>query len=142
MLTSFYVNKKLNRYLEFGIKWPKIKLWFKDYYRKEHYHIANVWFFREGNGNPLQYSCLGNPVDRGAWWAAIYGVAQSLARLKRLTMHSCIGGGNGNPLQYSCLENPRDRRAWWAAMHGVPQSRTQLKWLSSSSGNVWFRIMV
>ena len=31
---------------------------------------------REGNGNPLQYSCLENPVDGGAWWAAIYGVAQ------------------------------------------------------------------
>ena len=31
----------------------------------------------EGNGNPLQYSCLENPRDRGAWWAAVYGVAQS-----------------------------------------------------------------
>ena len=31
----------------------------------------------EGNGNPLQYSCLENPVDSGAWWAAVYGVAQS-----------------------------------------------------------------
>ena len=31
----------------------------------------------EGNGNPLQYSCLENPVDRGAWWAVVYGVAQS-----------------------------------------------------------------
>jgi len=35
-----------------------------------------------GNGNPLQYSCLENPRDRGAWWAAIYGVAQSWAQLK------------------------------------------------------------
>ena len=33
----------------------------------------------------LQYSCLENPVDRGAWWAAIYGVAQSRTRLKRLS---------------------------------------------------------
>ena len=30
-----------------------------------------------GNGNPLQYSCLGNPMDRGAWWAAVHGVAES-----------------------------------------------------------------
>ena len=30
----------------------------------------------EGNGNPLQYSCLGNPVDRGAWGATVYGVAE------------------------------------------------------------------
>ena len=36
----------------------------------------------EGTGNPLQYSCLENPRDRGAWWAAIYGVAQSQTRLK------------------------------------------------------------
>ena len=42
----------------------------------------------EGNGNPLQYSCLENPVDEGAWWAAIYGVAQSRTRLKRLSSSS------------------------------------------------------
>ena len=36
----------------------------------------------EGNGNPLLYSCLENPVDRGAWWATVQGVAQSLTRLK------------------------------------------------------------
>ena len=38
-----------------------------------------------GNGNPLQYSCLENARDRGAWWAAVYGVAQSRTRLKRLS---------------------------------------------------------
>ena len=42
----------------------------------------------EGNGNPLQYSCLENPRDRGAWWAAVYGVAQSWTRLKRLSSSS------------------------------------------------------
>ena len=74
----------------------------------------SVWFafiysyFGEGNGNPLQYSCLENPVDRGAWWAAVHGVTQSRTRLKWLSMHACIGEGNGSPLQYSCLENPRD----------------------------------
>ena len=36
----------------------------------------------EGNGYPLQYSCLENPRDGGAWWAAVYGVAQSQTRLK------------------------------------------------------------
>ena len=39
----------------------------------------------EGNGNPLQCSCLENPRDGGAWWAAVYGVAQSRARLRRLS---------------------------------------------------------
>ena len=91
--------------------------------------------YGEGNGNPLQYSCLENPVDRRAWWAAVHRVAQSQTRLKRLSMHACIGEGNGNPLQYSCLENPRDRGAWWAAIYGVTQSRTWLKWLSSSSNS-------
>ena len=42
----------------------------------------------EGNGNPLQCSCLENPMDRGAWWAAVYGVAQSQTRLKRLSSSS------------------------------------------------------
>ena len=41
-----------------------------------------------GNGNPLQCSCLENPMDRGAWWAAVYGVAQSWTRLKRLSSSS------------------------------------------------------
>jgi len=35
----------------------------------------------EGNGNPLQYSCLKNPMDRGAWWATVHGVAKSWTRL-------------------------------------------------------------
>ena len=42
----------------------------------------------EGNGNPLQCSCLENPRDGGAWWAAVYGVAQSRTRLKRLRSSS------------------------------------------------------
>ena len=42
-------------------------------------------FLREGNGTPLQLSCLENPRDRGAWWAAVSGVAQSRTLLKRLS---------------------------------------------------------
>ena len=38
--------------------------------------------FTHGNGTPLQYSCLENPMDGGAWWAAVYGVAQSWTRLR------------------------------------------------------------
>ena len=68
---------------------------------------------RESNGTPLQYSCLENPMDGGAWWAALHGVAKSRAPLSDFifTFHfslSCIGEGNGSPLQCSCLENPRD----------------------------------
>jgi len=85
---------------------------------------------REGDGNPLQYSCLANPMDRGAWKAAVHGVAKSRTRLSEVRFHfslSCIGEGNGNPVQCSCLENPRDRGAWRAAVYGVAQSRTRLK---------------
>ena len=46
----------------------------------------------EGNGSPLQYSCLENPRDRGAWWAAVYGVTQSQTRLKRLSSSSSNDG--------------------------------------------------
>ena len=49
-----------------------------------------------GKGNPLQYACLGNPMDREAWWGI---------------------------LQYAYLENLMDRGAWWAAVHGVAKSR-------------------
>ena len=92
--------------------------------------------FGEGNGNPLQYSCLENPVDGGAWWAAIHRVAQSRTRLKRLSTHACIGEGNGNPLQYSYLENPVDREAWWAAVHRVAQSQTQRSDLAAAAAAV------
>ena len=88
------------------------------------------------NGNPLQYSCLENPKDGGAWQAAVCGVTKSRTRQNTFTFTfslSCIGEGNGNPLQCSCLDNPRDDRAWWAAIYGVAQSRTRLKQLSSSS---------
>ena len=42
-------------------------------------------FFGEGDGTPLQYSCLENPMDGGAWWAAVHGVAKSLTRLSDFT---------------------------------------------------------
>ena len=42
----------------------------------------------KGNDNPLQYPCLENPMDRGAWWAIVHGVAQSQTRLKRLSSNS------------------------------------------------------
>ena len=75
----------------------------------------------EGNGNPLQYYCLENPVDRRIWRAAVYRVAQSRMQLKRLSMHAYMGSIHGlersaggrhcNPLQYSCLENFHGHRS-------------------------------
>ena len=106
------------------------------YYQEETLPTTN-WcllraFAREGNGNPLQYSCHGEGILVGCSpWGC-----EELDTTERLHFHfslSCIGEGNGNPLQCSCLENPRDGRAWWAAIYGVAQSWTRLKWLSSSS---------
>ena len=68
----------------------------------------------EGNGTPLQYPCLENPLDGGAGKAAVHGVAEGRTRLHFYFSLSCIGEGNGNPLQCSYLENPRDGEAWWA----------------------------
>ena len=86
----------------------------------------------EGNGNRLQRSCLENPRDWGAWWAAVYGVTQSQTGLKRLSSSSSsrylMGEGNGNPLQYSCLANPMDGGAWWAAVHAVKQQQQHYFW--------------
>ena len=122
-----------------------------------HFHFS-LSCVGEGNGNPLQCSCLENPRDGGAWWAAIYGVAQSGTRLKRLSSSSMftmgfLGGsdgtesacntgdtgsipgsgrfpeeGNGYPLQYFCLENSTDWETWWAWVHGVTKSQTQLRY--------------
>ena len=55
---------------------------------------------RVGNGNPLQYSCLENPVDRGTWWVAVRGVAESRTQLKQLSSSSSSCSGNS----YSVLE--------------------------------------
>ena len=52
-----------------------------------HFHFS-LSRIGEGNGNPLQCSCLENPRDGEAWWAAVYGVAQSQTRLKRLSSSS------------------------------------------------------
>ena len=56
---------------------------------RPHFHFS-LSCIGEGNGNPLQCSCLENPRDGGAWWAAVYGVAQRQTRLKQLSSSSKI----------------------------------------------------
>ena len=57
----------------------------KTYFRKMRGLFGNLWVQREGDGTPLQYSCLENPMDGGAWWAAVHGGAKSQTRLKWLS---------------------------------------------------------
>ena len=115
-------------------------------YLRNCFHIVLIYFLLrssfpngEGNGTPLQHSCLENPMDGGAWWAAVHGVAKSRTRLSDFTFtfhfSLSIGEGNGNPLQCSCLENPRDGGASCAAVYGVAQTWTRLKRLGSSSSS-------
>ena len=98
----------------------------------------------EGNGNPLQYSCLENPMNGGAWRAQSTG-SQRIAHDCATNTHIHTGGAvaknppsrkrrfspwvgnipwNGKPLQYSCLGNPIDREAWQATVHGVTKLDT------------------
>ena len=63
--------------------------WGSDATERLHFHFS-LSCIGEGNGNPLQCSCLESPRDGGAWWAAVYGVAQSRTRLKRLSSSSSI----------------------------------------------------
>ena len=62
----------------------------------------------EGNGNPLQCSCLENPRDGGAWWASVYGVAQGRTRLKRLSSSSMQSSCCSVTKSCSTICNSRD----------------------------------
>ena len=60
----------------------------------------------KGNGYPLQYSCLENPLDRGTWWATGHGVTKSWTRLKRLNTHGIENNLNLGVVCYSVIINP------------------------------------
>ena len=92
----------------------------------------------KGNGTPLQYSCLENPMDGGAWKAAVHGVAEGWTRLSDFTF----------TLHFHALEKEMathfsvlawriqgTEELWWAAVYEITQSWTRLKRLSSSSSN-------
>ena len=95
---------------------------------------------REGNGNPLQYSCLENPMDGGAWWAAVHEVAKTRTQVSDFTFFTfhfhTLEKEMATHSSVSCLENPRDGGAWWAEVYGVTQGRILLKQLSSSSSSI------
>ena len=102
-----------------------------------------IVYSRESNGTPPQYSCPENPIDGGAWWAAVQGVTKSRTRLsdftftfnfhaleKEMATHSSVLAWR---IPGMGILSPR-----WAAVYGVTQSRTRLKRLnSSSSSSIW-----
>ena len=94
-----------------------------------------------GNGTPLQYSCLENPRDGGAWWAAVHGVTGSQTRLSDFTFTFPFDALEKEMASYSSVlawRIPGMEEPWWAALYGVAQSRTRLK-RCSSSGKTAFR---
>ena len=80
----------------------------------------------EGNGNPLQCSCLENPRDGGAWWAAVYGVAQGRTRLKPLSSSS-------RWVKYS---SPK----WWQLAMFPDIAKCSLEVKNSPLGKHWCRL--
>ena len=84
-------------------------------WRVRHNWATSLSRIGEGNGNPLKCSCLENPRDGGAWWAAIYGVAQSRTRLKRLSSSSSKAWkGLSNLLKISQMRSKLE--LWTCAM--------------------------
>ena len=68
-------------------------------------------FLGEGSGTPLQYSCLENPMDGGAWWTAAHGVAKSQSQLSNFTFtfhFHALEKEMATHSSVSCLENPRN----------------------------------
>ena len=74
-----------------------------DMIERLHFHFS-LSCIGEGNGNPLQCSCLEKPRDGGAWWAAVYGVMQSRIRLKQLSRYAPRARGSLRTMQAgSCM---------------------------------------
>ena len=91
----------------------------------------------EGNGTPLQYSCLENPMDGGVCWATIPEVSKSQTRLSNFTFTFHFHALEKDMATQSSVlawRIPGAGGAWWAAVYGVAQSRTRLKQPSHGSG--------
>ena len=96
-----------------------------------HFHFS-LSCIEEGNGNPLQCSCLENPRDGGAWWAAVYGVAQSQTQLKRFSSSSSSRRSSVNREAFATYEKtdlkepePSNVLAWdWLETHFTSENVT------------------
>ena len=99
----------------------------------------------EGNGNPLHCSCLENPRDGGAWWAAVYGVTQIWTRLKWLSSSSRDGAGRERKERKRERGNVsslhRDIKLS-CAIHSLSSNERKLHWLHVRNLNVLFSQLV
>ena len=82
-----------------------------------------------GHGNPLQYSYLENPMDRGAWQATVHGIAKSWTWLKQLSMHAAATATAKSLQSCPTLCNPIDSSPSGSTIPGILQART-LEWVS------------
>jgi len=89
-LSEIVLDQVLNVYphKKEGKGWRMMMSWQETEFEIQCLENVDAMKIGEGNGDPLWCSCLENPRDRGAWWAAVYGVAQSRTRLKRLSSSS------------------------------------------------------
>ena len=90
-------------------------------------YLCNLNLRRRQWHPPLQYSCLENPMDGGAWWAAVHGVEESQTRLSDFTFTFMHWRRKWQPTPVFLPGESQGRGAWWAAVYGVAQSRTRLK---------------
>ena len=81
----------------------------------------------EGNGTPLQYSCLENLMDEGTWWAAVHGIVKIRTRLSNFTFtfhFHALEKEMATHSSYLAWRILGTRGAWWAAVYGVAESKT------------------
>ena len=97
-----------------------------------HFHFS-LSCTGEGNGNPLQWSCLENPRDGGAWWAAVYGVAQSRPRLKQLSSEIVKSHPN--------LSDPMDYSLPGFSVRGISQVRVP-EWGAIAFSIIWPNVIL
>ena len=101
---------------------------------KDTYKMLSSKGYGEGNGTPLQHSCLENPMDRGAWWAAGNGVARTQLSDFTFTFHfHALEKEMATHSSVLAWRIPGTAESGWAAIYGVAQSQTRLKRLGNSN---------
>ena len=117
---------------------PKCMLWMEEPGRIQsmkslrvgHDWATSLSCIGEGNGNPLQCSCLENPRGGGAWWAAVYGVAQSRTRLKRLSSRSSSSLLMKESLKTQNGTRPLTHKIHFGIILTPDNSSRAIKWLT------------